>query len=364
MSILKSFVFSLSLALSAAPALAEGTFADGTPYKGSWQSSIIPNMGMAMGAGQYFVYKPKVVKRKSLAVMLHGCAYSSIPAEDFLRSSGMMERADREGFIVLLPQESDKINAGRCWNWFLTPNYSYRADLFPLLPANEPGLVLQMIDTVALTNGLDRSRVFAMGMSAGGSMAANLASCYPDRFKAFGIHSGNQYRGAALLALDYRNYTDLEVFKKALIEMILKPDDQHMEKIEESAEMAAVCAGVVGKPIKAILFHGTKDPMPTGHSDRLLAQLMATDDYFDNGRRDNSTRFVKTTEEVKGAAPGKYDYIVNQVKDKKGELIFAQYIIKEMGHGWSGGDNRWQFNDPDGPSATEIMMDFFKKNGF
>lgn len=363
MPILKSLILSLSFALAAAPALAEGTFPDGTPYNGTWEKGSIANMGMAMGAGQFFVYKPKIVKRKSLLVMLHGCAYSSTPAEDFIRSSGMVERADKEGFVILLPQESDKINAGRCWNWFLTPNYSYRADLFPLLPANEPGLVLQMIDMVSLTKGLDRSRVFVMGMSAGGSMATNLASCYPERFRAFGIHSGNQYRAAALLANDYKNYTNLEVFKQNLIEMILHPDDLHMENVEKSSEMAALCAGVVGKPIKAIIFHGTKDPMPAGHSDRLFDQLRITNDYFDNGRRDNSTRYTKTVDEVAGAAPGKYDYTLTQLKDKKGELMLAQYIIKEMGHGWSGGDNRWQFNDPDGPSATDILLDFFKKNG-
>ena len=364
MSGLKSFLLSLALACAATTSFAEGTFADGTPYKGSWIKGQITHPSMLLGVGQYFVYKPKVVKRKSVMVMLHGCAYSSTPAEDFARSTGMIEQADKDGFVIILPQQTEKMNTGRCWNWFLTPNYSYRADLFPLLPANEPGLVLQMIDAVSVLNNLDTKRVYVMGMSAGGSMAVNLASCYPERFKAFGIHSGNQYRAAAPLAFKLENYTDVKTFQKNLIEVILHPDDQHMDTVQNSSDMALLCAGASARPIKAVLFHGTKDPMPAGHSDRLLEQLKLTNDLFDNGRQDSSTKYTQKITQLNGSEPGKYDYQVTELKDKKGEAILTQYIIKEMGHAWSGGDNRWQFNDPEGPSATNIMMDFFKKNGF
>jgi hypothetical protein len=32
-----------------------------------------------------------------------------------------------------------------------------------------------------------------------------------------------------------------------------------------------------------------------------------------------------------------------------------------LGHAWSGGDPRFEYNDPDGPDASRLILDFAKQ---
>ena len=63
-----------------------------------------------------YVYLP--VNRPAapaLVVALHGCTQS---ADDSVAYSGWRELADRDGFVLVLPEQSITNNLNRCFNWF------------------------------------------------------------------------------------------------------------------------------------------------------------------------------------------------------------------------------------------------------
>ena len=58
---------------------------------------------------------PRVPAAPALVVVLHGCTQS---ADDYLAHSGWRELADRDGFVLVLPQQKIANNLNRCFNWF------------------------------------------------------------------------------------------------------------------------------------------------------------------------------------------------------------------------------------------------------
>lgn len=114
-----------------------------------------------------------------LVVVLHGCTQS--PA-GYDHHSGWSQLADEAGFALLYPEQQRANNPNLCFNWFL-----------PADTARDRGEVLsirQMIETMVVTHGLDRRRVFVTGLSAGGAMAAAMLATYPDVFAGGGIIAG------------------------------------------------------------------------------------------------------------------------------------------------------------------------------
>src|ERR1017187_3173006 len=88
---------------------------------------------------------------------------------------------------VLYPEQSERSNPLRCWNWF---------DSASLVGEGEAGLIARLVDQVTVRRPIDPRRVFVVGMSAGGAMACILAVRHSRLFAACAIHSGMMY-GAA-----------------------------------------------------------------------------------------------------------------------------------------------------------------------
>lgn len=113
-----------------------------------------------------------------LLVVLHGCAQST---DDLARATGLNEAADRNGFVVLYPEQLAAANALRCWNWFEPANQKR---------GGEAAAIVAMIDSVARSGRIDLTRVYIAGLSAGGAMAVNIATLFPERFAGAMSHSG------------------------------------------------------------------------------------------------------------------------------------------------------------------------------
>ena len=118
-------------------------------------------------------------KRRPLVVALHGCTQT---AAVYDYGSGWSNLADKHGFAVLFPEQQRANNANNCFNWFLASDT--RRD------QGEALSIGQMIECMIQDCGVDQSRIFVVGLSAGGAMTAAMLAAYPDVFAGGAIIAG------------------------------------------------------------------------------------------------------------------------------------------------------------------------------
>lgn len=139
--------------------------------------------GSNPGALRMRCYVPaELAPRPALVIVLHGCTQD---AEGYDRGAGWSTLADRFGFALLLPEQTRSNNPKTCFNWF-QPGDVVR-DSGEALSIRE-GVARMLAD-----HGLDRTRVFVTGLSAGGAMAAAMLAAYPDVFAGGAIIAGLPY---------------------------------------------------------------------------------------------------------------------------------------------------------------------------
>ena len=146
----------------------------------------IHDFGTNPGALRMFTHLPSgLADQSALVVILHGCAQT---AASYDHGAGWSTLADRYGFALLLPEQQHANNPNGCFNWF-QPGDTQRG-------RGEALSIRQMVDKMALDHGIDRSRVYVTGLSAGGAMASVMLATYPDVFAGGAIIAGLPY-GAA-----------------------------------------------------------------------------------------------------------------------------------------------------------------------
>ncbi|MDO9413293.1 MAG: PHB depolymerase family esterase [Pseudolabrys sp.] len=134
-----------------------------------------------------FSYVPQHVPGPlPLVVVLHGCGQT---AAGYDHGAGWSMLADRYGFAVLLPEQQRSNNPNGCFNWF-QPGDTQR-------DGGEAASIHQMVEYMIRDSGVDSSRVFVTGLSAGGAMTSVMLACYPDVFAAGAIIAGLPYGAAA-----------------------------------------------------------------------------------------------------------------------------------------------------------------------
>ena len=127
------------------------------------------------------VYAPPRAPRPGgpLVVVLHGCSQD---AALFAADTGWVAAADRLGFPLVLPGQLRSNNQGGCFNWF-QPSDVARGQ-------GEAASIRAMVAEAARRFSSDSRRIFVVGLSAGGAMAANLLAAYPDAFAAGAVVAG------------------------------------------------------------------------------------------------------------------------------------------------------------------------------
>jgi poly(hydroxyalkanoate) depolymerase family esterase len=293
------------------------------------------------GFREYKVFLPsnhnEVISHRKMPVItaLHGCMQD---AESFAGGTRLNEWAEKLGFAVYYPEQSKVFNIYNCWNWFLPINQTRNL--------GEAELIMGGLKKVSKKFSLNTKKTFLMGMSAGGAVVSILANSYPEKFKAIGAHHGTMYKAA----------TDSSTAK-----------DVVYNGSKVSPEVAAAkgfsSAGLRTRktPLPVVIIHGSRGAvMRAIHATQVETEFRIFNDYLDNGIRDNSLDDDMTLE--KFTPSGLYSYELTTWSHKN-KVYIKRYMIETLGHAWSGGDNQYEFNDPHGPDATKIMLDFFKEHG-
>ena len=151
---------------------------------------------------------PGVAPAGPLIVVLHGCKQR---AATFARDAGWLAVADDAKLALLLPEQKGlprylhdvyvfpwavalfgANNQNACFNWF-EPGHTAR-------DRGEALSIRQMIEAMIARHSVDPSRVYIVGLSAGGAMTAAMLAAYPERFAGGAIVAGVPYGCADTVA--------------------------------------------------------------------------------------------------------------------------------------------------------------------
>ena len=295
---------------------------------GSWTRSFFaaPN-GQRM---TYWLYLPQrdkaqALKPLPLVVMLHGCTQT---APEFAQGSRMNALAQRKGFAVLYPQQLLTIDAHRCWQWYQRATQN---------GGGEAALVAGMLTQVVAKLGLDASRVYLAGISAGAALAQIIALRYPFRIAAVGLHSGPVFgtadsRMTAFGAMQTGGGTH----------------------VAQAVQPTVEGGGFPRMP--AIVLHGEADKVV-----RIVNQQQVAQQFL---RVNSIADLAPVTTHTPARTGGRSPRHAFQTQDYRvgRKPIVSVCRIAGLEHAWSGGDGALRFNDSVGPDASALLWAFFAKH--
>ncbi|MGH7659746.1 MAG: extracellular catalytic domain type 1 short-chain-length polyhydroxyalkanoate depolymerase [Vulcanimicrobiaceae bacterium] len=251
-------------------------------------------------------------KGAPLLVALHGCRQD---AEDFAHGTRFDAFAQRYGAIVLYPEQDERRNGHRCWNWFLPENQ--RRD------GPEPRAILELVERTIREHDADRSRVFVAGLSAGACVATILAEQAPDVFSGVGAMAG--------VALHCAH--DVETAYAAM----------RGEREANDVELERHFLGAFRRS-RAMFWTGTDDRRVAPRNSRRLAEQFARLFALDS-----------TPDEEGFLADGR----CVRWHDRAGRARIELREIPGAGHAWSGGSLRGSYTAPAAPSFSDAFFTFF-----
>jgi poly(hydroxyalkanoate) depolymerase family esterase len=147
----------------------------------------VASFGSNPGNLRMHIYIPDDVgPSPPLVIALHGCTQT---ADSYDQGTGWSQLADRFGFIVVFPEQQSANNPKNCFSWFL-PGDTTR-------DSGEALSIRQMIAKAGEKFGVDRSRIFVTGLSAGGAMTSVMLATYPEIFAGGAIIAGLPYGSAS-----------------------------------------------------------------------------------------------------------------------------------------------------------------------
>ena len=285
----------------------------------------------------YLLYTPasyRSGRAAPLVVAVHGCQTT---AEEHLKSTLFNKVAEREGFVVLYA-DVDALGraqpgpANQCWKFPYPPSW-WRDN-------SDAAAIADMTRAVMAARTVDAERVYLVGTSAGGLMAAIDAAAYPDLFAAVGIVASSAY-------------ADWPCFTTGV-----------GIPVEVSAQLAFDQMASRARVVPRFVIGSDADlAFPAACSDKALEQGLRTSNLVLSGGQDAPIALTPdgTREERK---PGGHGYTVSTFRDPDGCLVGERWIIHGMPHAWPGGttDPEYQgFTDPKAPSGAEGSWAFFRR---
>ncbi|MBK9244144.1 MAG: hypothetical protein IPM30_04695 [Burkholderiales bacterium] len=291
-------------------------------WRGQWRPGRVTVAGVlgvfgpfAAHSWRYSLYAPPGLRDDEaapLVVVLHGCRQRAL---GFAIAAGLTAMADRARLRLLCPQQRRLANPHRCWNWFLPQ--AQRGD-------GELRLIRNMLDDAATRVPVQAGAVAAVGLSAGGGLAALLAFHMADRFRAVVVVAAPPLLGSHSLQ-DPR-----DVMKHGL----------RLPPVTALAVRQAACAPLA-------IIQGLADEVV----DRLCADQLQ-EQALASLRRDG--REVERVDAPDAAAT---DFRSN------GALRLRRIDVPGLSHEWTGGPGGHAYCRRGGPLLTELCARFLRDAG-
>lgn len=301
------------------PALAAAAPSTGNLIQGSYTN--------AAGTRTYELYVPAAYQAGApmpLVVALHGCTQT---ADGFRSLTRLDDLAAARGFIVLFPEQSKSANSFNCWNWFQTQHMQRGA--------GEPSIIAGLTDEIRLSYAIDPHKIYVTGLSAGGAMANVMGATYPDIYAAVGVGSGCEYAAGAPCA----------GYKSADPEL--------------AGHQAYQAMGSRARVLPFIVFQGDNDTtVPPTNADQAVRAAQVAGDWADEGAENGSIPTAPMKSSFGQVSAGRA-YTLRNYSDGHGHELGQYWLVKGMGHAWSGGNPAQQYADATGPDESAAMYDFF-----
>lgn len=268
----------------------------------------------AAGSRDYRLFLPSQTPDgvRGLILMLHGCTQNP---DDFSLGTAMNDIAEREGLIVVYPEQTTTHNANGCWNWF-EPANQRRGE-------GEPAILAGIAQQVAQANNVSGHAVFAVGLSAGGAMAAILGAVYSDVFNAVGVHSGLPAGAARDAATAFAAMSGHGV---------------------ETAVFVDPAAGHA----RMMIVHGGQDTTVVPSNGVRLFDAM-------------TSVFPKAT--LHNDPTVEAGLMRRRLVEPDGKTVAEHWEVADLGHAWAGGSPAGTFTSASNPNASEGFVHFFLTSG-
>jgi poly(hydroxyalkanoate) depolymerase family esterase len=280
---------------------------------------------------EYLLYIPRGYggwTRRPLVVLIHGCKQTP---EELAAGTRIAALADRHGWLVLMPRQTNKANPWSCWNWFDTATAAGRG---------EAAIVAAQVRSVRRGYRVHPRRIFVAGMSAGGALAATLGVHHSKMFSGVFIHSGLASGAASGPA--------------AAIPVTTGGADTDSQQI--GARARAEAGGAVRLPLLAI--HGERDEVVAQvNAFQLVRQFLAL-----NGREKiEGGRDQRPAPDFESIVPLVDGRRMSVAEYRDGRRVTARLVqVPQLAHAWSGGDPAYPYNDANPPDATVLLGEFIE----
>ncbi|ETF03682.1 esterase [Advenella kashmirensis W13003] len=271
----------------------------------------------------YFMYVPPEheVKGSAVLVMLHGCKQT---ATEFAQGTRMNQLAAKAGMVVIYPQQSRQRQSLRCWRWYLPDAHHGYA---------EADAIASLVQNLVARHKLDQTRVYLAGMSAGAGMSGLLALRHPALFAAVALHSGPVMGNATSLT------SGMQTMRRGTLNDPLTA----LRTIPDHPGPTQVY-------LPALILQGQLDRVVAANNGEQLARQFAWLNGFDEHAQPEEKQVGEHTRREYT----RFDFR----RSRKSIVRYCQ--IRKIGHAWSGGDSRLDFNSSEGPNASSLMMQFFR----
>ncbi len=293
-------------------------------WRGLWRRGQVLVSGVSILPGpfavrrwRYGLYAPAGLRDDEpapLLIVLHGCRQKAL---GFAFAAGFTALADRSRLRLLCPQQRRLANLYRCWNWFVPAAQRGEGEL---------RVVRAMLDDVAVRVRVEAGAVAAIGLSAGGGLAALLAFHLADRVRAVAVVAAPPLLGS-------HNIQDpRDVMRRGL----MRPPQEALGTQQRA------CAALA-------IVHGMNDAVVHPKcAEQLQAQALEAlhREGIDPARSD-----------VPGQATAVTDF-------RGGTMLRVRRIeVSGLGHAWSGGPGGHPYCVRGGAPLAGLCEEFLRETG-